>query len=89
LQCNKESAVNVLILSFWCRSSRSSRFIIVPPELPILKLVNISVQLRTVPVLGLFQLGIGVLMIAGEFILSVGSIACSPGSRRMLDFRKY
>ncbi len=34
---------------------------------------NISVQLKAIPVLGVIALGVGVLMIAGEFDLSVGA----------------
>ena len=73
LQRNKESAVNVLILFVLVQVIAVVASLIFPQEFRYLSPTNISVQLRAIPVLGVIALGVGVLMIAGEFDLSVGS----------------
>ncbi len=73
LQRNKESAVNVLILVALVQILAVIASLLFPQEFRYLSPTNISVQLRAIPVLGIIALGVGVLMIAGEFDLSVGS----------------
>lgn len=45
-----------------------------PNEFRYLSSANISVMLKAIPTLGIIALGVGLLMISGEFDLSVGSI---------------
>ena len=45
-----------------------------PAEFRYLSSGNISVMLQAIPTLGIISLGVGMLMIAGEFDLSVGSV---------------
>ena len=49
--------------------------LIAPNEFRYLSGPNISVMLQAIPALGIVALGVGVLMIAGEFDLSVGTAA--------------
>src|SRR5271165_5495848 len=45
-----------------------------PTEFRYLSSANIVVTLEAIPTVGLISLGVGLLMIAGEFDLSVGSV---------------
>jgi simple sugar transport system permease protein len=51
--------------------------LIMPTSFRYLSGPNISVMLQAIPSLGIVALGVGVLMIAGEFDLSVGAAATS------------
>ena len=70
---NKESAVNVLILFLLVQFFAILGSLIFPNNLHYLNPSNISVMLKAIPVLGIISLGVGVLMISGEFDLSVGT----------------
>ncbi|MCO6049522.1 ABC transporter permease [Mesorhizobium sp. RP14(2022)] len=48
--------------------------LIAPDEFRYLSSQNLTILMKAVPVLGCMALGVGVLMIAGEFDLSVGSV---------------
>jgi simple sugar transport system permease protein len=50
-----------------------------PTQFRYLASANISVMLQAIPTLGFIALGVGVLMIAGEFDLSVGSVYTFTG----------
>ena len=73
LEHNKESAVNVLILFVLVQIIAVTASLLFPENFHYLSPANISVQLRAIPVLGVIALGVGVLMVSGEFDLSVGS----------------
>lgn len=45
-----------------------------PDDFRYLSAVNITIMLKAIPTLGIIALGVGFLMVAGEFDLSVGSI---------------
>ena len=48
--------------------------LIAPHDFRYLSAANLSILMKAIPVLGCLSLGVGVLMIAGEFDLSVGSV---------------
>lgn len=70
---HRESALNVLVVFVAAQVLCIAAGLIFPDDFRYLSLANISVQLKAIPVLGIIALGVGVLMIAGEFDLSVGA----------------
>ena len=70
---HRESALNVLVVFVAVQVLCIVAGLIFPNDFRYLSLANISVQLKAIPVLGIIALGVGVLMIAGEFDLSVGA----------------
>jgi simple sugar transport system permease protein len=76
---NKESAVNVLILFILVQIGAIIASLLFPDSFRYLSEANISVQLKAIPVLGIMSLGVGVLMISGEFDLSVGAVYTFTG----------
>jgi ribose/xylose/arabinose/galactoside ABC-type transport system permease subunit len=79
MQRNKESAVNVLILFMLVQVGAIIASLLFPDSFRYLSAANISVQLKAIPVLGIMSLGVGVLMICGEFDLSVGAVYTFTG----------
>jgi simple sugar transport system permease protein len=73
LQRHKESGLNVLIVFVAVQILCIAGGLLFPNSFRYLSPANISVQLKAIPVLGIMALGVGVLMIAGEFDLSVGA----------------
>ena len=69
---DEKSAVNVLILFLLVQFFAILGAILFPNTFHYLSPSNISVMLKAIPVLGIISLGVGVLMISGEFDLSVG-----------------
>lgn len=68
-----ESSLDIIVV-FGCLQLALVLYALVAPDrLPYLQQANISVLLQTIPVLGVIALGVGILMIAGEFDLSVGA----------------
>jgi simple sugar transport system permease protein len=73
LLANKDSAVNILILFIVVQVVCVTVAMLFPTEFRYLSPSNISVMLKAIPVLGVIALGVGILMISGEFDLSVGA----------------
>ena len=73
LRRHKESGLNVLIVFVVVQILCIAGALLFPDSFRYLSPANISVQLKAIPVLGIMALGVGVLMIAGEFDLSVGA----------------
>lgn len=48
--------------------------LVIPDDFRFLHSANIAILLRTIPLLGILAIGVGLLMITGEFDLSVGSV---------------
>ena len=46
----------------------------IPDDFRFLHSANVAILLRTIPLLGILAIGVGLLMITGEFDLSVGSV---------------
>lgn len=67
------SAIDILFLFVLVQVGCAIAGLIVGDKFPYLSAANISVQLKAIPELGVLALGVGVLMIAGEFDLSVGA----------------
>ena len=73
MQRHRDSGLNVLIVFAAVQVLCIAGGLIFPDSFRYLSAANISVQLKAIPVLGILALGVGVLMIAGEFDLSVGA----------------
>jgi simple sugar transport system permease protein len=69
----EEAAVDILFVFVVVQAACIIWALIFPDSFHYLSPANISVQLKSIPVLGIIGLGVGVLMIAGEFDLSVGA----------------
>lgn len=65
---------NILIVFLGIQIACILGGILFPAQFRYLSSGNISVMLQAIPTLGFISLGVGVLMIAGEFDLSVGSV---------------
>ncbi len=73
LKGNSDLPMEILILFLLVQFICCLSSIIFPANFRYLSESNISVLLKAIPVLGIISLGIGLLMIAGEFDLSVGA----------------
>jgi ribose/xylose/arabinose/galactoside ABC-type transport system permease subunit len=73
LRRHKESGLNVLLVFVAVQILCIAGALLFPDSFRYLSPANISVQFKAIPVLGIMALGVGVLMIAGEFDLSVGA----------------
>jgi simple sugar transport system permease protein len=69
----RESAIDILILFLLVQAGSIIYSLLHPEGFRYLTTPNISVMLKAIPVLGVIALGVGVLMISGEFDLSVGA----------------
>jgi ribose/xylose/arabinose/galactoside ABC-type transport system permease subunit len=69
----KDSATDILVLFLVVQVLCIAGALLFPDSFRYLSPSNISVQLKAVPVLGVIALGVGVLMISGEYDLSVGA----------------
>ncbi|HVO71482.1 MAG TPA: ABC transporter permease [Aggregatilineaceae bacterium] len=69
----RESAIDILILFLLVQAGSIIYSLAYPNDFRYLTTPNISVMLKAIPVLGVLGLGVGVLMISGEFDLSVGA----------------
>src|SRR5664280_2843832 len=67
------SAIDILILFLLVELACVVAGLVVPDRFPYLDSANISVSLQAIPELGIMALGVGLLMVAGEFDLSVGA----------------
>ncbi len=79
LQRNKDAAIDILILFLLVQLGSVIYALISPDSFRYLTEANVSVMLKAIPNLGVIALGVGVLMIAGEFDLSVGAIYTFAG----------
>ncbi len=70
----RRPAGNILIAFVAIQAACIVAALIFPDDFRYLSAVNISVMLKAIPILGVMSLGAGVLMIAGEFDLSIGSV---------------
>jgi ribose/xylose/arabinose/galactoside ABC-type transport system permease subunit len=71
---NRENAIDILLLFLLVQVVAIAASLLYPESFRYLSTANISVMLKAVPVLGVIALGVGILMIAGEFDLSVGAV---------------
>lgn len=69
----RASALDIVLLFLGAQALSVLAGILWPSEFPYLSAANISTMLQAVPLLGVTALGVGILMIAGEFDLSVGA----------------
>ncbi len=73
LNRNREIPVDILIVFVVVQVGCIIAALIYPSSFRYLSDANISVMLKAIPVLGIMAIGVGVLMISGEFDLSVGA----------------
>jgi simple sugar transport system permease protein len=69
----QQSAVDVLVLFLVVQIGSIVYGLIDPDAFPYTSSANVSIALQVIPLVGIPALGVGVLMIAGEFDLSVGA----------------
>lgn len=69
----RESNTEILLLFIGVQVLAISAGLLWPSRFAYLSDANISVLLKSIPVLGVLALGVGLLMVAGEFDLSVGA----------------
>jgi simple sugar transport system permease protein len=68
----RQSALDVLVLFLVVQIGSIVYGLIDPDAFPYTSSANVSIALQVIPLVGIPALGVGVLMIAGEFDLSVG-----------------
>lgn len=73
LNRNREIPVDILTVFLVVQAGCIIAALIYPGSFRYLSDANISVMLKAIPVLGIMAIGVGVLMISGEFDLSVGA----------------
>ena len=69
----RESAIDILILFLLVQAGSIIYALSYPDDFRYLADANIAVMLKSIPILGVLSLGVGMLMITGEFDLSVGA----------------
>jgi simple sugar transport system permease protein len=69
----RQSAIDVVVLFAVVQVGSVVYGLIQPDELPYTSFANVQTSLEAIPLVGVPALGVGVLMIAGEFDLSVGA----------------
>lgn len=69
---HRNSAVNILILFLLVQFGAIAYSLIEPDSFRYVDSRNVTVTLKAISVLGIMSMGVGILMIAGEFDLSVG-----------------
>lgn len=69
----KQSAVDVVIIFVILQGISIFFGLRFPDQFPFTSEINISTALEAIPLIGIVALGVGMLMIAGEFDLSVGA----------------
>lgn len=75
----RESAIDILILFALVQAGSVIYALLNPDSFRYLTEPNISVMLKAIPTLGVLALGVGILMISGEFDLSVGAVYTFTG----------
>lgn len=68
-----EASAEIILLFVVVQAGAIVAGLLFKDDFAYLSRANVSIMLKSVPVLGLLALGVGVLMIAGEFDLSVGA----------------
>ncbi len=79
LERNKDSAIDILVLFLLVQAGSVIYALLNPTAFRYLSDANIAVMLKSIPVLGVIALGVGVLMISGEYDLSVGAVYTFTG----------
>ncbi len=79
LQRYKDSAIDILILFLLVQAGSILYSLLNPTAFRYLSDANISVMLKSIPILGVISLGVGILMISGEYDLSVGAVYTFTG----------
>jgi simple sugar transport system permease protein len=69
----REPVVDILIAFCAVQAVCIAAALLFPSQFRYLSAGNVSVMLKAIPVLGIIAMGAGILMIAGEFDLSIGS----------------
>ena len=69
----RETGTEIVVLFVIVQAGAIIGALLAPSRFPYLSDANISVMLNSIPVLGVLALGVGLLMVAGEFDLSVGA----------------
>ncbi len=69
----REAAVDILAVFVLIQVVCVVVSLLAPGAFPYLSAANISIELKSIPILGTITIGVGILMIAGEFDLSVGA----------------
>jgi simple sugar transport system permease protein len=67
-------AANIILVFVAVQLFCVAGWLIFPNSFRYLDAANIAIMLRTIPLLGTVAIGVGILMIAGEFDLSVGAV---------------
>jgi ribose/xylose/arabinose/galactoside ABC-type transport system permease subunit len=75
----REPITNILILFFVLQAACIIAALLFPTDFRYLSATNIGLLFRAIPMLGIISLGVGMLMITGEFDLSVGSVYTLAG----------
>lgn len=69
----KYSSFDILIIFIFIQAISVAFGLIFPEKFPFTSDINISTALEALPLIGIVALGVGILMITGEFDLSVGA----------------
>ena len=70
----RHPAANIILVFVAVQLCCGIGWLIFPDSFRYLDAANIAIMLRTIPLLGTVAIGVGILMIAGEFDLSVGAV---------------
>jgi ribose/xylose/arabinose/galactoside ABC-type transport system permease subunit len=71
---SRQPAVNIVALFIVAQFVCIAGGLLFPDDFRYVSATNVSLVLKAIPVLGVIALGVGVLMISGEFDLSVGAV---------------
>lgn len=69
----RQSAIDILLLFLAVQLLSTTYGLLQPEALPYTSFANVQTTLQAIPLVGITALGVGVLMITGEFDLSVGA----------------
>jgi ribose/xylose/arabinose/galactoside ABC-type transport system permease subunit len=75
----REPITNICILFVLLQIISIVASLLYPEDFRYVSATNVALLLRAIPILGIISLGVGVLMITGEFDLSVGSVYTLAG----------
>jgi ribose/xylose/arabinose/galactoside ABC-type transport system permease subunit len=70
----RHPAANIILVFACVQLGCLTAWLVFPDEFRYLSVANIAILLRSIPLLGTIAIGVGILMIAGEFDLSVGAV---------------
>lgn len=75
----REPIANILLLFVILQLICIAAALLYPDEFRYLSATNVGLLMKAIPILGIISLGIGILMITGEYDLSVGSVYTLSG----------